>query len=418
MRDVMRLTTPLETLTRRACLQRAGLSALTLLSPSVLPSARAGTPSSRQASASGRQTFAACWDDARGQHHVGWLRLSESGQVSVTGAQQLPTRGHGLALLPDGTLVVAARRPGDWLLRLSPGKKPQWLWQEPGRAFSGHAHVSADKRTIFTTEVDTDSGQGLLGVREAATLEKRAEFITNGLDPHVVSALPAIAKIVIGGHTRPNPPLAEMLFVANGGIDTAVETGRIKRDLPRMDSSIVCLHPETGERLGQWRLPDPRLSLRHLAWSGTDATPAGAPGLPRLGVALQAEHDEAWQRAAAPLLAVLRWDEQADGMLSAAHGQPALAGYGGDVAVLGRGAAAQFVVSATRGDALAHYDMSGRFLGSTTLPQAGALAAAESKLWAGGSIGLGQVQLPGQAEAGCALAPWRSGRIDNHLLRI
>lgn len=416
--DAMQPSHSLETLTRRACLQRAGLSALTLLSAAALPPAQAGTLSSRPASASGRQTFVACWDDARGQHHAGWLRLNESGQISVIRAQRLPTRGHGLALLPGGSLLVVARRPGDWLLRLSPGKQPLWLWLDPGRVFSGHAHVAADKRTLFTTEMDTDSGQGLLGVRDAATLQKRAEWMTNGLDPHAVLALPATKTVAISGLAQPSHPLVGMLFVANGGIDTAMETGRIKRDLQRMDSSIVCLHPETGERLGQWRLPDPRLSLRHLAWSDTVATSAGAPGQPRLGVALQAEHDDAAQRAAAPLLAVLRWDEQADGVLSAAHGQPALAGYGGDVAVLGRGAAAQFVVSATRGDALARFDLRGGFLGSTVLPQAGALAVAGSTLWAGASTGLGQLQRPAQAEADCALAPWSAGRIDNHLLRF
>ena len=48
-----------------------------------------------------------------------------------------------------------------------------------------------------------------------------------------------------------------------------------------MDASLVALHPGNGELLGQWRLADPYLSMRHLAWDARHQ---------RLGIALQAEH--------------------------------------------------------------------------------------------------------------------------------
>ncbi|ANY60835.1 hypothetical protein MA05_00350 [Comamonas aquatica] len=76
------------------------------------------------------------------------------------------------------------------------------------------------------------------------------------------------------------------LVVANGGIPTQPETGRRKLRLDHMDSSIVRLRPQDrGALAGQWQLPDPRLSLRHLAWG-----PAVAwdPGQRWLGIALQA----------------------------------------------------------------------------------------------------------------------------------
>lgn len=423
---------------RRACLQVAGLTALSLLGITSVGQALAAVPVSpgNSGPSSGTTRFVACWDDAHGAHHAGWLQLTSQAGVRVLHATELPTRGHGLTLLPDGALLVVARRPGDWLLRLSPGKKPQWLWQEPGRVFSGHVLVAPDGKTLFTTEIDTDSGQGLLGVRHASGLQKRAEFMTNGLDPHAVLALPAITSSAIKGQMSARSssaanhnglaghPLSGMLFVANGGIDTAPETGRQKRQLQQMDSSIVCLHPDTGELLGQWRLTDPRLSLRHLAWAGAGATPHGgdasaamATGL-TLGIALQAEHDDTAQRASAPLLAVLSWDEQPEGELRLAQGQPSLAGYGGDVAVLGEGTAAQFVVSATRGDVLARYDLRGGFLGTTALAQAGALASTASDLWAGGRIGMGHLQAAAQASTDCQLAPWHGGRLDNHCLRV
>jgi hypothetical protein len=214
-----------------------------------------------------------------------------------------------------------------------------------------------------------------------------------------------------------------MLFVANGGIDTTIETGRVKHKKQQMDPNICCLHPDTGELLGQWRLSDPRLSLRHLAWALPDPSQLPSSTTPTLGIALQAEHDDPLQKAAAPLLARLSWVDQPEGALFLASGQPALAGYGGDVTVTGQGQQAQFLVSATRGQVVARYALDGQFLGSTPLAEAGALAADTSAVWAGGRTGVMRVAtgtvvdqanttLPGQ------LHPWTTGRVDNHWLHV
>jgi hypothetical protein len=403
-------------LTRRAALQGLGLTALTFLSGGSMQTAQAGAlnkPTRKTHSVNIGQRFAACWDGPDSTHHAGWLRLDSQGTVAVLQALELPTRGHGLALLPDGSLLVAARRPGDWLLHLSPGHPAQWLWQETGRVFSGHVQVSADGRSIYTTEIDTDSGQGLLGVRDVRSLRKRAEFKTFGLDPHAVLGLPAMVS-----RAKPHA-LSGMLFVANGGIDTAVETGRVKRHLQQMDASIACLHPVTGELLGQWRVPDVRLSLRHLAWALPDAA-TGSPNNPALGIALQAEHDDPTTKAGAPLMAVLSWADQPEGTLRLASEQPALAGYGGDIAVVGHGELAQFVVSATRGDCLARYTLDGRFVDSTALTDAGALASGPSAFWAGGRNGVATLPKNTQADsdAPCTVYPWSAGKVDNHWLQI
>lgn len=403
-------------LTRRAALHGLSLGALTLLSagPAFGASARAQARS-RQI----EHRFAACWDNPDGVHYAGWLKVDAAGQVTVLHRLELPTRGHGLALLPDGSLLVAARRPGDWLIHLSPGRPEQWLWQASDRVFSGHVLVSADGLTVYTTEIDTNSGQGLLGVRDARTLQLRTEYKTFGLDPHAVLELPAI-------HSRSTlHPLRGMLFVANGGIDTAVETGRAKRQLQQMDPSICCLHPDTGELLGQWRLPDPRLSLRHLAWALPDAN-SRQPSIsttPTLGIALQAEHDDPVQKAAAPLLAVLSWTDRPEGVLQLASGQPALAGYGGDITASGRGGQAKFLVSATRGHAVARYALDGEFLGSTPLTEAGALAADIASIWAGGRAGVMHLATGATADQTHPplpdqLLPWTAGRIDNHWLHV
>lgn len=407
-----------QALTRRATLQRLGLSALTLLS--------AGTGAARGASANHRVSnhdtddrFAACWDSPDGAHHAGWLNVDAAGQLTVLHQLELPTRGHGLALLADGSLLVAARRPGDWLIHLKSGQRAQWLWQASDRAFSGHVTVSADGLSIYTTEIDTTSGQGLLGVRDARTLQLHTEYETFGLDPHAVIGLPAI-------HSRATQhPLSGMLFIANGGIDTAVETGRSKRKLQHMDPSICCLHPHTGELLGQWRLPDTWLSLRHLAWALPDPgqTQSQTSNTPTLGIALQAEHEDPAHKAAAPLLAVLSWADQPEGAMRLASGQPALAGYGGDITVAGSGQQAQFLVSATRGHAVARYALDGHFLGSTPLAVAGAMATGPASIWASGRAGLMRVTTGVTADQATTtplgqMHPWATGRVDNHWLHI
>jgi hypothetical protein len=137
-----------------------------------------------------------------------------------------------------------------------------------------------------------------------------------------------------------------------------------------MDSSLVCLDLRHGKLRGQWRLADARLSVRHLAWAGD-----------RLGVALQAEHDDDGERRDAPVLAVL----EPDGLRTVRFERP-LAGYGGDIIGTSEG----FAVGCPRAGGVALYHRDGRPRGWISWPQACALAAtAETNfgsraiLWAG-----------------------------------
>jgi len=289
--------------------------------------------------------LAAAWQASHG-YQVGILEYAHG--LSVSTYLDVPSRAHGLLAEPGGTLLTVARRPGDWLLRWDrQGRALAWRWIEPGRAFAGHVLASANGRTVYTTEMDLDSGAGLVGVRDAATLAKRDEWPTHGIDPHELT----------WDATRPCS-----LIVANGGVPTRPETGRLKLDLERIDSSLVRLDGKTGERLDQWRLADSRLSLRHLAWNGD-----------RLGIALQAEHDEAEMKSKAPILAVLDKD-----VLRPIPG-PELAGYGGSIASLGDG----FVVSCPRAQGVAVFDAVG-FRSLVALAEACPLSHVGGRLWAGG----------------------------------
>lgn len=268
----------------------------------------------------------------------------------VVRSLDVPTRAHGLLVEGGDRYLAVARRPGDWLLRWDgQGRELAWAWSEPGRAFNGHVIASADGRLRYTTETDLDTGDGLIGVRDADTLEKIDEWPTGGLDPH---------ELVLDGDGD--------LMVANGGIPTLPETGRLKVGLERMDASLVRLARHDGSVSGQWRLADRRLSLRHLAWCGD-----------QLGIALQAEHAEAEHRAVAPVLA--RFDGRAL-VVCEAGADARFAGYGGDIAAIADG----WAVSCPRSGRVALWRSDGSWGGTVALGEACALAARDGRLWIGG----------------------------------
>jgi len=325
----------------------------------------------------GETRLAATWLD-QGRYLAGLLRLTGSG-LSVLATQALPTRAHGLAAEADGGVLVAARRPGDWLLRWHPASgRTTWHWVDDDRVLNGHVRRSGDGRAVWTTETDQADASGLIGVREPDTLHKTGEWRTHGMDPHAMLVLPlALGDVPAGA-----------LIVANGGIPTQSETGRSHRDLTRMDPSLVALHPVSGALLGQWRLPDPRLSIRHLAFD-----PVGAC----VGIALQAEHDDEAARRDAPLLAT--WDGRA---LTAAPPLAGALGYGADICARAGGG---FWLSATRANQVLGLSPAGAVVARIDLPAAGPLAAREGHAWAGGAAAMWQ-------DAGTA--PATALRFDNH----
>jgi hypothetical protein len=120
---------------------------------------------------------------------------------------------------------------------------------------SGHGDV------IYTTETDSKTGRGRIGVRDARSLKKLAEWESHGQEPHQLLLDDA-------GH----------LMIANGGIPRTPNDK--KYDLHRMDSSLVRLDGQSGRLLRQWTLEDRRLSLRHLAWSRSPAANRNSSALP------------------------------------------------------------------------------------------------------------------------------------------
>ena len=346
----------------------------------------------------GQKAFlAAAWGQA-GLFHIGLLgALNGAGEpLQLHALLEVPTRAHGLLAEADGSVLAVARRPGDWLVRWTPGntdRQTQWLWIEPLRAFSGHAIASPDGKRIFTTESNLETGAALIGVRDARSLEKIAEWPTHGIDAH---------ELVWDSGSRTGKS-ALSLVVANGGVSTAPETGRAKRHLDTMDSSLVRLDSASGALRGQWRLDDPRLSLRHLAWN---------PSQRLLGIALQAEHGAPADRQTAPVFAL--FDGQALRTFCAPSGIAARAqGYGGSIVANAQG----WAVSCPRAGGVVTFGPDGTWQSLVPLPDACALASFDStRLWALGQ-GLA-LQIMRMAQPVTLAHPFaaaiQGARMDNH----
>jgi hypothetical protein len=199
------------------------------------------------------------FEDARGDQYIGGLNLADG---SVFGAR-IPVRAHGCALRPDSPqrALFFARRPGTQAFELDLATKQARLVfkTRSGQHLSGHGVFSADGKLLFTPEHDYERVRGVLSVRDARDYRVLEEIDTRGIDPHELAWLP-------GG---------ERLLVANGGIMTHPRSYRRKLNLDTMDPSLCVIDAATGACLEQWRLPEHRLSIRHLSVASDGSAAVG-----------------------------------------------------------------------------------------------------------------------------------------------
>ncbi|HEY9104123.1 DUF1513 domain-containing protein [Chitinimonas sp.] len=267
---------------------------------------------------------------------------------------ELPKRAH--VLLPDptrrGQAIVVARRPGYYLARIDwqRGKLLQLFELEDDRNLVGHAVFSPDGRHLITAETDERSGEGRLAIRDARTLKRLADRPSHGVGPHEILWLDDVT-----------------LAVANGGILTLPETGRYKRNIARMDPSLVTIDWRDGSLLAEYRLADPQLSIRHLALTA-DGT---------VGAALQNEGS-----TSAPLLALLRKGEFKLANTPSELAQ-AMHGYAASLSALGN----RFLLSCPQGQLLTEWDSQGQLTARQALPRVFGTAAIAGEWLASGEGG-------------------------------
>lgn len=165
----------------------------------------------------------------------------------------IPFRAHDVLPMPDHQRVIAfGRRPEMQCVVVDiHNQQTTPILATEGRHFYGHGCLSADNSTLFTTENEYDEARGVIGIRDAKTLQVIGEYDTYGVGPHDIHLMP-------DGKT---------LVVANGGIETHPDYGRRKLNLETMQPSLVYIDVENGQKLAEYRLDDHQLSIRHLSVS-------------------------------------------------------------------------------------------------------------------------------------------------------
>lgn len=226
---------------------------------SILLSLLTGAFAPRLAKADGREVYVSCRLDAAGKATVACFDSTGRELFSTV----LPSRGHDMAQRPGSPeVVVFARRPGDWAVAVNArtGAVDGSFAAVSNRRFCGHGAFTRDGRLLFATESNEQTGEGVIGIYDAAASYTRVgEFPSYGIGPHDLAVSPDGTELVL----------------ANGGLRTDAATGRDVLVDGDAAPNLVRIDWASGRLNGLVEL-DPRLrklSIRHLA-ARSDGTTA------------------------------------------------------------------------------------------------------------------------------------------------
>jgi len=306
----------------------------------------------------------------------------------------LPGRAHALTRLPSGEVVLTGRRPGSFAAIVdpeTPESHARLFAPVAGHRFAGHAALSPDGRVLATSEIDAETGDGAVVMRDARNGMAKAKFAA-GIEPHDL--------LFARGGSR--------LVVALGGIAKAAEVKGPAINAGNIESAIVELDPGSGAVLLRHVLPADlkSLSLRHIAL---------APDGETIAFGMQ-DQDRSVLR---PLMGVLRAGGGME-LLPLPEGDAgALRFYIGSVAI---DASGRYVAATSpKGGMIGLWSLnSARWLGGFALADVCGLApdVDAAGFWA--TSGLGDVVKLRAGDSGfVAEAHWRApAAFDNHLLRL
>jgi uncharacterized protein len=309
---------------------------------------------------------------------------------SVVRELPLQDRGHDIALdAASGQAVVFARRPGSFALAFDVrGSREPVLFTTPSnRHFYGHGVFSPDGRLLYATEHDNETRQGLLGVYSATQGYGRiGELKTFGIGPHEVILL-------ADGRT---------LVVANGGIETHIETGREKLNVDTMIPSLAFIDSATGDLIAQHNQANDlhKLSIRHIA--------ADAGGAVWFGAQWEGEAEDTPE-----LVGFASIDKPLRIIEPATPRGAALAGYIGAVAISGDKRV--LAASAPRAGRIVYIDTEkAAIIGETQLIDGcGLTGISQIEFALSSGLGVVQTEAPDHTHLRTASFPGRS--FDNHL---
>lgn len=211
----------------------------------------AGTmPWSGLLAAPGDAEFVAAYGDGAGR--FGYAIFNGDGLIRLD--RKLSARAHGAAAdAGRHRMVMIARRPGRFALVIDVrnGDVIRRIEAAEGRRFCGHGQFTPDG-TLLMTENDHDAGRGVIGMYDRTrNYDRIGEIETGGIGPHEM-------LLSADGRTA---------IVANGGIETHPDYGRLKLNLATMQPSLALIDLGGNRPARIFRAPDPlhQLSLRHIA---------------------------------------------------------------------------------------------------------------------------------------------------------
>ena len=314
--------------------------------------------------ASNAITLAGSWKKGNA-YEAGLVRITPT-TATITACVALPTRAHQLLPLADGSIIIASRRPGDWLMRWWPHSPERTFirWMESMQRLNGHMCLLADGRRLATTQTDAADDVGYVVVHQLCDFAPLARWPSGGRDPHQILVDVESSK----------------LWVANGGRATRFETGRTIDPNQAIDSSVVELDAHNGALLRRFRVDDPNLSLRHIAYHAPTKT---------LGVAMQAHHKQQQQHAV-PVFASISLGNPTqrhtvlETPLSVGQARQSMRGYAGSIVSHG----AQFWLSSPKGGVVGLWNAGGTWVKQQRVPNVCALAITPLGLCMGGKNGI------------------------------
>jgi uncharacterized protein len=207
-------------------------------------------PFSLFASTTNQPILISAASDKQGKHWA--LCLQENGEL--ISQLRLPGRAHQIIKHPKRSeIAIIGRRPGRYLAIASiySGKEIRHLQPEKGFHFYGHALYTPDGRYLVTTENHIDSGEGYIFVRDTHNDYRiHKHFLSHGIGPHEIKLSSNLDTLVI----------------ANGGILTHPDKGRVKLNLDSMAPSLTYISLKNGKLLEQVSLSKRyhQLSIRHI----------------------------------------------------------------------------------------------------------------------------------------------------------
>jgi hypothetical protein len=306
----------------------------------------------------------------------------------------LPGRAHALTRLPDGRVLLVGRRPGSFAAIIDPEQPPGVTHIFPpiaGHRFAGHAAIDPEGRTLVTSEIEAETGDGVITFREFSSGAPRVVFPV-GIEPHDV-------LFADGG---------ERLVVAVGGIAKAADVKGPAINAGNIESAILELDGKTGTLLKRHQLAAgmKSLSLRHMAL---------APDGQTIAFGMQ-DQDRAELR---PLMGILRHGADLELLPLPSEDPGSLRSYIGSVSI---DTSAQFIAATSpKGGVIGLWSLQqGQWLGGFALADVCGLTTDNEPgcFWA--TSGLGEVVKLRADKTGFTPASRWSAPVafDNHLLRI